>query len=379
MNEFDEYLVAGEPDKRERAYGWATAIGLQDVDGLKVSDLLLNTAKRNIEGEITQMEAGKIIDAYYETKEGHDQPEDRKEADKVACRINETINSPTFRFSPEYYIGLHGRLFKDVFAHAGKIRDVELTKREWVLNGDTVNYTPSFMVKESLAYDFAEEKKFRYSGLSEDAFAEHFASFISGLWQIHPFREGNTRTVAVFAIKYLRSMRYDVTNSLFKEKSWYFRNALVRANYENLKLNVEKTQLPLEEFFKVLIYGYDIELRNRFLRIGYEYGTQKAEAVGNLHRHDAGINDGVNDGVNKGDDGVNSAKNDLIERYALSEREEKAVMAILRDNRITAKQLADILSVKKRQAERIIASLKQKTPLHRDGADKNGRWVFEEV
>ena len=379
MNEFDEYLVAGEPDKRERAYGWATAIGLQDVDGLKVSDLLLNTAKRNIEGEITQVEAGKIIDAYYETKEGYDQPEDRKEADKVACRINETINSPTFRFSPEYYIGLHGRLFKDVFAHAGKIRDVELTKREWVLNGDTVNYTPSFMVKESLAYDFAEEKKFRYSGLSEDAFAEHFASFISGLWQIHPFREGNTRTVAVFAIKYLRSMRYDVTNSLFKEKSWYFRNALVRANYENPKLNVEKTQLPLEEFFKVLIYGYDIELRNRFLRIGYEHGTQKAETVRHLHRHDADVNDGVNDGVNKEDDGVNSAKNDLIERYALSEREEKAVMAILRDNRITAKQLADILSVKKRQAERIIASLKRKTPLHRDGADKNGRWVFEEV
>jgi hypothetical protein len=174
-------------------------------------------------------------------------------------------------------------------------------------------------------------------------------------------------------------MRYDVTNALFKEKSWYFRNALVRANYENPKLNVEKTQLPLEEFFKVLIYGYDIELRNRFLRIGYEHGTQKAEAVGNLHRHDAGINDGVNDGVNKEDDGVNGAKNDLIERYALSEREEKAVMAILRDNRITAKQLADILSVKKRQAERIIASLKRKTPLHRDGADKNGRWVFEEV
>ena len=379
MNDFDEYLVAGEPDKRERAYGWATAIGLQDVDGLKVSDLLLNTAKRNIEGEITQMEAGKIIDAYYETKEGHDQPEDRKEADKVACRINETINSPTFRFSPEYYIGLHGRLFKDVFSHAGKIRDVELTKREWVLNGDTVNYTPSFMVKESLAYDFAEEKKFRYSGLSEDAFAEHFASFISGLWQIHPFREGNTRTVAVFAIKYLRSMRYDVTNALFKEKSWYFRNALVRANYENPKLNVEKTQLPLEEFFKVLIYGYDIELRNRFLRIGYEHGTQKAETVRHLHRHDADVNDGVNDGVNKGDDGVNGVKNDLIERYALSEREEKAVMAILRDNRITAKQLADILSVKKRQAERIIASLKRKTPLCRDGADKNGRWVFEEV
>lgn len=371
MNDFDEYLVAGEPDKRERAYGWATAIGLQDVDGLKVSDFLLNTAKRNIEGEITQVEAGKIVDAYYETKEGHDQPEGKKEADKVARRINETINSPTFRFSPEYYIGLHGRLFKDVFSHAGKIRDVELTKREWVLNGDTVNYTPSFMVKESLAYDFAEEKKFRYSGLSEDAFAEHFASFISGLWQIHPFREGNTRTVAVFAIKYLRSMRYEVTNALFKEKSWYFRNALVRANYENPKLNVEKTQLPLEEFFKVLVYGHDIELRNRFLRIGYEHGTEKAEAVKDLHRHDVGINDGIS----SADVGMNVG---IKSNAVLSRTEENAIRAILRDNRITARALSSVLGVTLRQAERVMVSLKKKTNLRREGSRKNGRWVFEE-
>ena len=227
------------------------------------------------------------------------------------------------------------------------------------------------MVKESLAYDFAEEKKFRYSGLSEDAFAEHFASFISGLWQIHPFREGNTRTVAVFAIKYLRSMRYDVTNALFKEKSWYFRNALVRANYENPKLNVEKTQLPLEEFFKVLIYGYDIELRNRFLRIGYEHGTPKAEAVKHLHRHDVvensggvGINVGINVGIKHG--------------VVLSHTEENAVKAILRDDRVTAKVLSVVLGVTLRQAERIIASLKRKANLHREGSRKNGRWVFGE-
>lgn len=242
---------------------------------------------------------------------------------------------------------------------------MELTKREWVLNGDTVNYTPSFMVKESLAYDFAEEKKFRYSGLSEDAFAEHFASFISGLWQIHPFREGNTRTVAVFAIKYLRSMRYDVTNALFKEKSWYFRNALVRANYENPKLNVEKTQLPLEEFFKVLIYGYDIELRNRFLRIGYEHGTPKAEAEKNLHRHDVVENSG-GVGIN-----VGIKYNDV-----LSHTEEMAVKAILRDNRLTAKSLSVVLGVTLRQVERIMASLKKKANLRREGSRKNGHWVF---
>lgn len=276
MNNFDDYLVAGEPDKRVRAYGWSTAIGLQAVDGLEVSPYLLDVARRNIEGEITQAEAGRMIDAYYETKEGHGQPEDREEADKVACRINEVISSPAFRFSPEYYIGLHGRLFEGVFEHAGKVREVELTKREWVLNGDTVNYTPSFMIKDSIAYDFAEEKQFHYSGLSKEAFVTHFASFISGLWQIHPFREGNTRTVAVFAIKYLRFMRYDVVNTLFKEKSWYFRNALVRANYENPQKHIEKTLRPLVDFFKVLIYGDEIELRNRWLHVDYENPSQNA-------------------------------------------------------------------------------------------------------
>lgn len=369
MDDFDEYLVAGEPDKRERAYGWATAIGLQDVDGLKVSDFLLKTAKRNIEGEITQVEAGQIIDAYYETKEGHDQPEDRKEADKVARRINETINSPTFRFSPEYYIGLHGRLFKDVFAHAGKIREVELTKREWVLNGDTVNYTPAFLVKDSLAYDFSEEKKFSYHGLSEDAFVDHFASFISGLWQIHPFREGNTRTVAVFAIKYLHAMRYDVTNALFKEKSWYFRNALVRANYENRKLNVEKTLQPLKDFLKVLIYGSNIELRNRFLRIGFEHGTQKIDVVKDLHRDGVG----VDVGIKSVDVGINVG---IKQGEILSHTEEHAAQAILQDNRITAKALSTILGVTLRQAERIMMSLKKKTNLRREGSRKNGRWTF---
>ena len=227
---FDKYYEAVEPGMRERAYAWATAIGLQDVDGLKPSKYLLATAKRHIEGEISQEDARRLIDEYYETKEGHDLPDDVQEADKVSARMISVINAPGFRLSPEYYIGLHKRIFDGVFLHAGKIRDVELTKREWVLNGDTVEYELSCMIEKSLAYDFDRERQFKYKGLSEDAFVEHFASFISGIWQIHPFREGNTRTVALFAIKYLRSMRHEVTNDLFAAKSWFFRNALVRAN-----------------------------------------------------------------------------------------------------------------------------------------------------
>ena len=384
--DFDKYYEAPEPGRRERAYAWATAIGLQDVDGLKPSKYLIATAKRHIEGEISQEDARRLVDEYYETKLGHNEPEDAEEADKVSARMISIINTPGFRLSPEYYLGLHKQIFNGVFPHAGKIRDVELTKREWVLNWDTVEYELSCMIEKSLEYDFDNEKKFKYKGLSEDAFIEHFASFISGIWQIHPFREGNTRTVALFAIKYLKSMRHEVTNDLFAEKSWYFRNALVRANYSNFKLNVDKTQLPLEEFFKVLIYGDEIELHNRFLRIGQEYGTTTAKAIGDLHRHDDVVNDvvnrpdvgknrrndGINDGINPSDDGIN----DSI-KYTLTETEEKAVKAILRDSHITATVLSGVLSVKKRQAERIIASLKKKAGLKRRGARKNGEWYFE--
>ena len=378
--DFDKYYEAPEPGRRERAYAWATAIGLQDVDGLKPSKYLLATAKRHIEGEISQEDARRLVDEYYETKLGHDEPEDAEEADKVSARMISIINAPGFRLSPEYYLGLHKQIFDGVFPHAGKIRDVELTKREWVLNGDTVQYTPSCVIRDSLDYDFDREKEFTYKGLSEDRFVEHFAAFISGIWQIHPFREGNTRTAALFAIKYLRSRGYSVTNDLFAEKSWYFRNALVRANYENDRLGVEKTQLPLEEFFKVLIYGDEIELHNRFLRIGQEYGTTTAKAIADLHRHDNVVNRpdvGINrrnDGINSSNDVINDVINGVIK---FTEKEEIAVKALVRDPRLSAARLADLIGVKQRQAQRIITSLKNKAGLKRRGARKNGEWYFE--
>jgi fido (protein-threonine AMPylation protein) len=287
------------------------------------------------------------------------------------------INSPTFNFSVAYYLGLHRQIFDGVFKFAGEIRSVELTKREWVLNGDSVQYTPSCMIKDTLEYDFDRERKFKYKGLSEDRFVEHFAAFISGIWQIHPFREGNTRTAALFAIKYLRSRGYSVTNDLFAEKSYYFRNALVRANYENDRLGVEKTQLPLEEFFKVLLYGDEIELHNRFLKIGQEYGTAAAKAIKDLHRHDDVTNVGVNKpdvGINQGEDVINDVINGVIK---FTEKEEIAVKALVRDPRLSAARLADLIGVKQRQAQRIITSLKNKAGLKRRGARKNGEWYFE--
>jgi len=361
MDDFSEYYEAREPGKRERAFGWATAIGLQQVDGLSPSKYLIETARRNVEGEITGDEARRLVDEYYEVKCGHDVPDDAEEADKVAARINQIIHTPAFRLSPEYFVGLHGKIFDGVFSHAGKIREVDLTKKEWALNGDTVQYEMSFLIGQSLSYDFEQEKKFKYSGLGEDAFVEHFSSFISGIWQIHPFREGNTRTTAVFAIKYLRSKGYDVANDLFARKSFYFRNALVRANYENQKLNVEKTLLPIEEFFKVLIYDADIDLHNRFLKIGQEYGTPSGNALSKLHWRD------------KTDDAVNVVVNDAVK---LTANEEVAVLALLRDSHLSAARLAIVLGVKPRQAQRVLASLKVKAGLRRRGSDKTGEWYF---
>jgi fido (protein-threonine AMPylation protein) len=367
-DDFEQYYEATEPGRRERAYAWATAIGLQDVDGLKPSKYLLETAKRHIEGEISQADARRLVDEYYETKEAHDLPDDVKEADKVAARMIGIIGSPTFNFSVAYYLGLHRQIFDGVFKFAGEIRTVELTKHEWVLNGDTVQYTPSCMIMDTLEYDFAREGKFKYKGLSEDAFVEHFASFISGIWQIHPFREGNTRTAGLFAIKYLRSKGFDVTNDLFAEKSYYFRNALVRANYENTQLGIEKTSLPLEDFLKVLLFGYDIELKNRYLRIGQEYGSATADAISKLpHR-----NDGVNDVTTTADDVING----VIKCRGLNDAEGHAMKVIAKNPKITAAKLAEFLDVQPRQAQRVIAALKAKAGLRRLGANKNGEWRF---
>jgi len=365
---FDQYYdEAVEPGKRERAYAWATAIGLQDVDGLKPSKYLLATAKRHIDGEITQEEARRIVDEYYETKDGHDQPADVREADKVSARIVTVINSPTFVFSPAYLIGLHQKIFEGIFPHAGKIREVELTKHEEVLNGASVEYAPSFMIEKTLDYDFSKEEKFNYKGISEEAFIVHFSEFIAKIWQAHPFREGNTRTTAVFAIKYLRTKGFDVTNDLFARESWYFRNALVRANYENTQLNVIKTTAYLEDFFRVLLLGEEIELKNRFLRIGFEYGARNAEKVAPLHREESpsrrGDNRGGNAGSNRGDNRID----------ALPVGQRRICEELRRNPRVSIRQLAESLGVRKNTVDKQISALKTKGFVIRSGGTR-GVW-----
>ena len=266
--EFDEYLRQSEPHRSERAQSWKTAIGLQAVDGLKPSSYRLETARRHIEGDISIEEVKSLIDSYYQTQTSHTQDSAMtEEADKVSANIAELLNEKTFTFSPMGYISIHRRIFNGVFKFAGSLRDYNISKKEWVLRGDTVLYTSAAELRMTLDYDFAQEARFDYRTLSPSEMIVHFARFISGLWQIHPFGEGNTRTTAVFAIKYLRSMGFDVNNDLFAAHSWYFRNALVRANYRNYQKKVEPDFHFLEQFFRNLLLGEQDELKNRYLLI----------------------------------------------------------------------------------------------------------------
>ena len=265
---FDEYLRQGEPSQKERAENWKTAIGLQAVDGLQPSAYLIDVAKRNIEGEITLDETRKLIDSYYQSKTVRTpKDEDEEEADKVSANIAKILASKTFAFNTNGYVSLHRRIFEGVFKHAGEIRQYDISKKEWVLEGDSVNYLNWEDLRRALDWDIEQEKNFSYKGLTDDEKIEHIAKFISGIWQIHAFREGNTRTTAIFTIQYLRSLGYEVNNEMFAKHSWYFRNALVRANYRNINKDIEYSPIYLVRFFRNLLLKDSWVLKNRYLHI----------------------------------------------------------------------------------------------------------------
>ena len=264
---FKEYIKESEPTKRDKGYAWHTAIGLQAVDGLKTSEYLVHTAVRNIEGEISFEEANALLQTYYEENPTHDASDRTEEADKVSARIAALLSERAFSFTPNEYISIHRKLFTGIYSHAGHIRDYNITKKEWVLNGATVLYGSATELRATLDYDLSEEKKFSYKNLSMDEIIRHLAVFVSRLWQIHVFGEGNTRTTAVFFIKYLRTLGFDVTNDIFAENAWYFRNALVRANYNDLKNGVHETTEYLELFLRNLLLNENNPLHNRTLHI----------------------------------------------------------------------------------------------------------------
>ena len=292
--DFDSYILQSEPEQQENGKLWQTAIGLQQVDGLTPSKYLYETAKRNIDGEITIEEAKQLIDSYYETRQGRTEDEDDfEEADKVSVRIREILAEKTFSFTPDLLLSIHKRLFTGVFyrVKAGHFRDYNISKREWVLDGESVLYANADMIRQTLEYDFGQEKAFDYSKLSREETIKHLIRFIANIWQIHPFGDalvpqgtnvnnfhsckrrgaayGNTRTTAVFTIKYLNSLGFEVNNEPFEKNSWYFRNALVRANYTNMNKGIYMNTEYLEKFFCNLLLGESNELKNRYCHIKY--------------------------------------------------------------------------------------------------------------
>lgn len=350
---FKEYIKQSEPNKRDKGYAWSTAIGLQAVDGLEPSEHLLKTAIENIEGYISMEEAEKRINSYYETTIKKEDEERTEEADKVSVRIASILSEKAFTFSPSEYIGIHKKLFCGIYKHAGKIRDVNITKKEWVLDGESVLYGNATELRQTLEYDFEQEKKFSYKGLSTDEIIEHLAFFVARLWQIHIFGEGNTRTTAVFFIKYLCALGFDATNDILAENAWYFRNALVRANYTNLRRNIHETTVYLERFIRNLLLGETNELKNRYLHINA------------LFDKNVGVND-KNVGVNDKNVGVK-----------LNKTQRKIVEQMEANPNITIEEMAKYACVETRTIERNIKNLKEKEIIERIGADKNGQWIVK--
>jgi len=339
IDNFEEYLRQGEPNKVEKAKVWKTAIGLQQVDGLEPSDYLISTAKQNIEGNISIVEVKQRIDSYYKQHPVKNSEDRTEEADKVSARIAEILSEQTFTFSPAEYLSIHRRLFQGIYNHAGKMRDYNITKQEWVLNSETVLYASALSLKATLEYDFEQEKKFSFKGLSQQEIIEHIAHFISYLWQIHIFGEGNTRTAAIFLIKYLRKLGFkEVNNDMFAEYSWYFRNTLVRANYEDLSKGIHKTEKYLILFLSNLLLGKNHSLKNREMHVKY-IDTVKT------------INDTVNDTVFN-----------LIEQ----------------NNMITSTEISQQLKISLSTAKRKIKELKESGKIERIGSDKTGRWKITE-
>ena len=276
--DFEAYERVAEPHKRERASAWRSAIGLQDVDGLRVSEYLKETAVKHIEGDITIDEDREQLRSYYINKTTHDADDSEKEeADRVAAYITKLLNEQSFSLTPLEFLNINRHLFEGIFKHAGEIRPFDISKKKWVLQGDTVVYGRAADIHAALKYDIQTERGFSYKGLNTDEIISHVVDFVTLLWQNHPFREGNTRTTNVFVIKYLRFCGFKVNNELFADNSWYFRNALVRANYRNPQKGIQPDKSFLVKFFRNLLLGEDNELKNRYMLIGYKDSENDSE------------------------------------------------------------------------------------------------------
>lgn len=352
--ELEEYIREGEPSQVSKANAWQTAIGLQDVDRLQVSDYLIDTAKKNIEGKIDTPTARQRIENYY--KERHERgiyESETEEADIVAQRASELLMDTGFQFSPTTLLVIHKHLFESVFDDAGEIRHYNISKKEWVLRGESVRYASYTTIWDSLKYDFDLEKEYSYRNIPINDAIKHIAKFISGIWQIHPFSEGNTRSTAIFAIKYLNSMGFEIDNTAFEENSWYFRNALVRANYENYPNGINPTTKPLELFFDNLLLGTHHELKNRFLHVDYTSDAQGSKSQ-------SATTDNSKCKI--------CTLNCTLEEIALLKH-------LIANPQMTQKELAAAMKLSERTIKTRTTDLQNRNLLTRENGKRNGRWI----
>ena len=342
--ELSEYIKEGEPNKVEKTKTWETAIGLQDVDGLKPSKYLIDTAKEHIEGKINIDEVEKRIDKYYKVLDNRkkDESENSEEADKVAVRIAEILSDNSFNFNPTELIGIHQKLFKGIYKEAGKIRDYNFTKKEWILNNDTVIYSSYQTIMETLKYYFEQEKNFSYKDLSFDEAIKHICRFTSNIWQVHPFCEGNTRTTAVFIIKYLRTFGFNINDEVFAKHSWYFRNSLVRANYKKFDKNIFEDISFLEKFFYNLLANTNYELKNRYTHVDYLEDSNEKDLKSN----------------------------------SLT-LEEQAIINIIKDNpTIKQAEIAKQINKSLRTVKTRMLEMQEKGIIARENGKKNSEWII---
>lgn len=321
-------------NKYSNKYLVETGIGLQDVDGLKNSSYFVNESERYIKGEITLDDLENIISTYYKNKP--DEEDRSEEADIVASRIAKIISHDSFSFTVGQLVSIHKQLFDGLYNHAGKLRTYNFSKKEWILDGASVFYGDYRLLEMTLQYDFDLEKRFDYKGLTIDEIIDHLSVFISNLWQIHPFEEGNTRVTAVFIIKYLRSLGFDITNDTFAKNAWYFRNALARANYKNLRKNIFEDRSFLIKFLRNLLLNENNLLENKELHISYV----------SLNRNDS--------------------------------REHRIISLIKNNPHIKLEDIGNELGVSLRTVKSLIAVLNQNKKIERIGGKKYGYWKINE-
>ena len=270
---FKEYLRESEPDKAHKGYAWSTAIGLQAVDGLKPSKYLIDTAIQNIEGKITMKEAQSLIDSYYEERPVHLSDDERtEEADKVSSRIAEILSETAFSFSPNEYISIHRKLFQGIYKHAGKIRDYNITKKEWVLDGATVMYGSASELRATLEYDFSQEKDFSYKGLSMDEIIHHLAVFVSRLWQIHIFGEGNTRTTEYLEL-FLRNLLLNEQNEL-QNRNLHISGLLnkEKVDIQGMKVDIQDAKVDIESVLSAKGSDFTVKTTVHIHRLFEKFG-----------------------------------------------------------------------------------------------------------